>query len=125
MSRHTLDAESSSFSTLPHLSDEIRHNVIKSEIEGGVYLDKLSAGDKLEVQTENHLYELVMLAADKAMISGHPEYCPVPIEVGIHGSSWGGSMLKVGFIGRGMRLEFRHPFYKIVTTSPIRDVRAV
>jgi hypothetical protein len=33
-------------------------------------------------------------------------------------------MLKVGFIGRGMHLEFRHPDYaQPIVTSRIEDVR--
>ena len=43
--------------------------------------------------------------------------------VSIHGSSWGGSMLKMGYIGRSMHLEFRHPVFRIVTTSPILEIQ--
>jgi len=58
------------------------------------------------------------------LISGHPEYCPEPVLVAITGSSWGGSMLKSGFVGRGMHLEFSHPAYRVpITTSRIKDVR--
>jgi hypothetical protein len=41
----------------------------------------------------------------------------------VEGSNWGGSMLKVSFIGRGMCLEFRHPHYQTITTSPIVEIR--
>lgn len=44
--------------------------------------------------------------------------------VRIAGSIWGGSMLKLRFIGRGMRLEFCHPTYHTITTSRIVDIRA-
>ena len=45
--------------------------------------------------------------------------------VDIQGSTWGGSLLKQGFIGRSMHLEFRHPdFQTPITTSRIVDVRA-
>ena len=44
----------------------------------------------------------------------------------IHGSTWGGSMLKTGFLGRGMRLEFQHPDYeKPILTSRIVELRQV
>jgi hypothetical protein len=33
-------------------------------------------------------------------------------------------MLKVRFIGRGMRLEFRHPVFRTILTSQIVDIRA-
>jgi hypothetical protein len=44
--------------------------------------------------------------------------------VTIAGSTWGGSMLKVRFIGRGMHLEFHHPAYSTpIVTSPIQEIR--
>jgi hypothetical protein len=43
--------------------------------------------------------------------------------VTIAGSTWGGSMLKVRFIGRGMHLEFHHPAYSTpIVTSPIQEI---
>jgi len=55
---------------------------------------------------------------------GHPQYCPEPVAVRIAGSTWDGSMLKLQFIGRGMRLEFRHPVFRTIKTSRIVDIRA-
>lgn len=111
--------------SIPHrnLSTAINRSIVGSEIEGGVYLSDLAAGVELEVETQHTLYHLVMAGDGNALISGHPTYCPTPVEVRIDGSSWGGSLLKSNFIGRGMRLEFRHPSYKVVTTSTIRDIR--
>ena len=108
----------------PNLSDEINRNIIQSEIEGGVCLDALTQGAVLKVETQNHRYTLVILGEGKALISGHPVFCPAPVPVNIEGSTWGGSMLKMRFIGRGMHLEFQHPTYRRVTTSRIRDIRA-
>lgn len=125
MSTRIRDLDSGSFAPLPHFSDEINHNIVKSEIEGGVYLSDLNEGSKLEVQTENRSYHLTVRENGEAWISGHPVFCPDPVLVKIHGSSWGGSMLKVAYIGRGMHLEFRHPVHKIITTSPIKEIRAL
>jgi hypothetical protein len=110
---------------LPHrnLSDQINSQMIQSEIEGGVYLDDLAPGDVIEVETRNHAYKLVNHGRGQALISGHPEFCPQPVMVRVEGSNWGGSLLKVSFIGRGMCLEFRHPQYHTITTSPIVDIR--
>ena len=77
--------------------------VVQSDIEGGVYLRDLPAGAKLEVQTENRSYTIVQQATGQ-LISGHPEFCPEPTLVKITGSTWGGSMLREAFIGRGMRM---------------------
>jgi hypothetical protein len=107
----------------PNLSDEVNRNIVQSEIEGGVHLDNLSEGTVLEIETQHRWYTLVHRGRGKALIWGHPKYCPHPVLVRIEGSTWGGSMLKTRFIGRGMRLEFMHPSYKTITTSRIVDVR--
>ena len=46
------------------------------------------------------------------------------MEVRIHGSTWGGSMLKEKYVGRGMYLEFVHPVYRTITTSRVLEIRA-
>src|ERR1700681_2576372 len=105
---------------VPHqnLSDQINGNIIRSEIEGGVYLKDLPDDSTLEVVTKNRGYTLVVRGGGLAWISGHPQYCPEPTLVRINGSNWGGSMLKAAFLGRGMHLEYRHPNYRgpIVTS---------
>lgn len=88
----------------------------------GAYLNELAEGEELEVQTRNRCYRLVK-SGDGAMISGHPEFCPEPVHVKVDGSTWGGSMLKMDFIGVGMYLQFRLPHNRVVTTSRIVDVR--
>ncbi len=110
----------------PHfnLSDEVNGQIIQSEIEGGVFLKDLPPETVLQIQTEHHLYTAVLMEDDSALISGHPEYCPQPVLVAIAGSTWGGSMLKRRFVGRGMRLEFSHPEYKTpIVTSSIQEIR--
>ena len=110
----------------PHnnLSDQINSNIIRSEIEGGVYLKDLPDASTLEVITQNRGYTLVLERDGHAGISGHPEFCPEPVQVAISGSTWGGSMLKLQFVGRGMHLEFRHPLYETpIITSPIQEIR--
>ena len=112
------------FSPHPNLSDQINGNVIRSEIEGGVYLRDLPEQSTLEVATRNRSYTLVVRGDGQALISGHPQFCPEPVLVQIHGSNWGGSMLKTAFLGRGMHLEYRHPDYRgPIVTSPIVDIR--
>ena len=108
----------------PNLSDEVNANVVQSEIEGGVSLGDLPPSTVLEIQTQHHRYTAVFLGESQALISGHPEYCPEPVLVAIAGSTWGGSMLKLRYIGRGMHLEFCHPEYRTpIVTSRIQEVR--
>jgi len=106
----------------PHLSDAVNRAIIQSEIEGGVHLGDVSPGTVLEVRTRNRAYTLRYQGENQALISGHPVFCPEPVLVSIHGSTWGGSMLKERFIGRGMRLEFAHPKSIPIVTSVIVDV---
>ncbi len=89
-----------------------------------MYLDQLLEGTILEVETQHRFYTIVNCGRGKVLISGHPEFCPDPVLVRIDGSTWGGSMLKTRFIGRGMHLEFRHPVYRTITTSRIVEIRS-
>jgi len=109
----------------PHvnLSDAVNRNIVHSEIEGGVHLQDLPPGTVLEVLTQNRAYTILYKGWDQAMISGHPVFCPQPVPVTIHGSTWGGSMIKTRYIGRGMRLEFAGLEADPIRTSVILDVR--
>jgi hypothetical protein len=108
----------------PNLSDEMNHNIAQSEIEGGVDLESLTPGSRLAVQTQHRWYTVVNCGDGWVLISGHPKYCPYPLLVRILGSNWGGSMLKVRFIGRSMHLEFMHPEYRTpIITSRIVEIR--
>jgi hypothetical protein len=112
------------FNPHPNLSDEVNRNIVQSEIEGGVFLEHLLPETVLEIRTRHHSYTAVLLGGNEALISGHPEYCPQPVLVAIAGSTWGGSMLKLRFLGRGMYMEFNHPDYRRpIVTSPIQEIR--
>lgn len=113
------------FAPNPHLGDSINRNIIQSEIEGGVSVQNLPEGTKVEIETQNRIYTLVSCGQGNALLQGHPTFCPEPVLVRIHGSTWGGAMLKYQFIGRGMHLEFGHPAYNVpIVTSRIVDIRA-
>jgi hypothetical protein len=108
----------------PNLDDEVNSNIVESEIEGGAFLDDLPARTMLQIQTQHRWYTVVHCGKGEAWIWGHPAFCPEPVLVRIEGSSWGGSMLKIRFVGRGMHLEFRHPAYRTpIVTSRILEIR--
>jgi hypothetical protein len=112
------------FSPHPNLSDEVNGNIVQSEIEGGVLLNTLPPSTVLLIETQNHRYTAVLLGGSEALISGHPQFCPEPVQVAISGSTWGGTMLKQRYIGRGMHLEFCHPDYRTpIVTSRIQEIR--
>lgn len=113
--------ESNFFKPHPNLSDEINNAIAQSEIEGGVFLKDIPEGKEVDIETQNRHYTLVKRNG-KVLLWGHPVYCALPIEIHLNGSTFGGSMLKVGFIGRGMRLECMLPGGEILTTSKIKDI---
>ena len=107
----------------PNFSDEVNRHIVQSQIEGGVRVEDLVPGSWLQMTTQNTCYRILILFGAMALITGHPRFCPRPVLIKIHGSTWGGSMLKRRFIGRGMHLEFRHPDYSTpIITSPIQEI---
>ena len=110
----------------PNLSDVVNRHIVQSEIEGGVSLQDLAPETTLLVQTQHSCYRVVLQGDGQAWISGHPEYCPEPVLVTLEGCTWGGSMLKPRYIGRGMHLEFRHPGYSApIVTSQIQEIQSL
>ena len=122
-SQTEIDLSEGYFKPHPNLSDEINANICRSDIEGGVFLQRLPIGTHLEVQTKNHLYWIDNRGDGLVRIAGHPEFCPFPVLVRLHGSTWGGAMIREHFIGRGMFLEFRHAVHGIIRTSCICEIR--
>ena len=106
----------------PNLSDQINKNLSQSEKDGGVWLKDVPSNCGIEAHTKNTVYQIRRLG-EGWEIKGNLTYCPDWTPCKIHGSTWGGSMLKMGWIGIGMCLEFstpRHP--RAITTSFIREV---
>ncbi len=117
------DPQTGMFQPHANLCDQVNSNIVQSEIEGGVFLNDLKPRTILFIQTQHHCYTAVFVGDNRALIWGHPEFCPKPVSVSIAGSTWGGSMLKSRFVGRGMRLEFHHPAYATpIITSPIQAI---
>lgn len=97
-------------------------NIAQSEIEGGVFLKDIPDGKEIDIETQNRHYTLVKRNG-KVFLWGHPVYCALSIEICLNGSTFGGGMLKVGFIGRGMHLECVLPDGRVLTTSKIKEIR--
>jgi len=54
----------------PHanLGDEVNHNIVQSEIEGGVFLNELQPRTILQIHTQHHCYTAVFLGDNQALI---------------------------------------------------------
>ena len=107
----------------PNFDSAINRAICESEIEAGVALDDLPVGALIEVETTNHVYEVENRGDGKVLIAGHPEYCPRPVLVDLYGSTLGNQMIKVWFIGRGMKMEFRHPTLGVIRTARVQEIR--
>jgi hypothetical protein len=111
------------FKPTPAFDSTVSHVISPSETDGGVVLDNLPVGTRLEVKTSSRTYEIENRGHGDVLISGHPDICPEPVLVSMHGSTWGGALLKLHYICSGMGLEFRHPTRGIVRTSKVTEVR--
>ncbi|MDR3674354.1 MAG: hypothetical protein P4N24_02615 [Acidobacteriota bacterium] len=93
--------------------------------EQGFYLKDLADGSVVDIVTQHRHYRLVKGTESHVCISGHPTFCPEPIDVEIEGSIGSSPMIEAspGYIGRDMFLVFKHPqLDRIVTTSRIREI---
>ena len=93
--------------------------------EVGVFLEDTLAGTQVEVKTANHSYVVHRAGDSTAFISGHPEYCPEPVQVALQGSRWLDSEMDKCYLAPGMRLQFMTQTGVSVLTSPITEVRVV
>ena len=88
----------------------------------GVALSSLEAGTVLKVISRHSHYRLVVLdpARQRVLVTGGRLF-PESTEVRCEGATAGGSVLKVGWIGVGLRLELSIGRQRI-TTSRVQSV---
>jgi len=88
----------------------------------GMAITQLAALSKLCVRTQNTRYQIILLdsSESKVLIQGGL-FLPEFTEAILCGSSFGGSLLKSGWIGIDMRMEIFGEGRSIVT-SPVRSV---
>jgi hypothetical protein len=118
----------------PNLAPEVNDAIIESELQGGADITKLPVGRTLKVSTQNTVYFIDRVAEgpEGLLISGHPRYCPEPVPARILGSNFGGSMLKIEYVGRGMYMEFfitdirrKVDGHGTIITSQIKEVEEI
>ena len=86
----------------------------------GVALRSLEPLTELNVHTRNTCYRIVISRDADIVIQGGA-FFPDPTHAHVEGASLGGSFLKVGWIGVGLRMEIRDESRRIVT-SPVRHI---
>lgn len=88
-----------------------------------VSLRSLSRIDRLEVRTRNSVYEIIVLGGGEVMVHGG-SFFPQWTAARLSGSTLGGSVLKMDWIGAGFSMEFLHNGQRVVTTR-VREIRRV
>jgi hypothetical protein len=88
----------------------------------GVTLMTLKAYDTIHVRTRNSDYEIFLLdpKSGRALVRGG-ECFAEPVEATVNGSTFGGCMLKMGWIGVGLRMEI-YVNGKRTVTSPVQSL---
>lgn len=88
----------------------------------GLDVSELEPLTPLHVQTENTLYQLMLLdpVASEVLVQGGAFFV-MPTKATLCGSSFGGSFLKSRWVGVGMRMEICGEGRNIVT-SPVRSI---
>jgi len=87
----------------------------------GIYLAELSPFQVIRAQTKNSEYWIFPInpLRGEVLVQGGA-YFTQPSEALFNGSSFGGCMMKIGWIGLGMRMEICAAGKRIVTT-PVRS----
>ena len=86
----------------------------------GVDLRKLEPMTTLRIRTHNSRYRLVITSGTSAIVQGG-RFFQDPTPARVDGSGFGGTMLKVAWIGVGLRMEIFANDQRIIT-SPVRDI---
>src|SRR5262249_10221184 len=81
------------------------------------------ACDMIQARTRNSVYEIFLLdpKSGRALIRGGVHFAE-PVEAIVCGSTFGGCMLKVGWLGVGLRMEISANGGRTVT-SPVQSLR--
>jgi hypothetical protein len=86
----------------------------------GVHLRSVEPLTTIVVRTQNSCYRIVVAPDNTAIVRGGA-FFPDPTPARIDGSGFGGTLLKVGWIGVGLRMEIFADGRRIIT-SPVREV---
>jgi hypothetical protein len=93
-----------------------------AEIPSLVDIHNLTPGSLIDVETRSRHYQIECLGGSAMRISGHPQYCPKPVEAELAGSVDSEGMSGSGCIVPGKHLVFLVGHHRPVTTSRVLSV---
>ena len=100
--------------------------MLSKTLEIGIDVNKLQAGTIVLVTTKNNLYKLIKTDRDGIVYAQGGKYFIEPTEVYFSGSTFGGSMIKIGWIGYEMIMEMHMiENQKKITTSAIKSAKVI
>jgi hypothetical protein len=107
--------------TMPQYSTLGETIEIIDELEA-VTLQTLRPCDTIRVRTCNSDYEIFLFEPEsgRALVVGGKHFAE-PMEAMVSGSTFGGNMLKMGWLGVGLRMELNVNGRRIVT-SPVQEL---
>lgn len=83
----------------------------------------LMPGSMIDVETNSRHYRIECLGGNSIRVSGHPDYCPDPVNASLQGSVDRDGYLETGSIACGMRMIFLLDDAHPITTSRVLHVR--
>ncbi len=109
------------FHTIPRHCSLDGFTELSGAVEG-VAMNTLTAFDMIRARTLNSDYRIFVLEPDsgKVLVQGGSFFAE-PVEGFISGSTFGGCMLKIGWIGVGLRMEICAAGQRIIT-SPVQEL---
>jgi hypothetical protein len=112
---------------MTHLTPGIAELLARQEAAEGLDFSTLKKGTILKVRTVTSEYVMFIMRDGEVRVAGGRHF-PQPTKATFNGSTWGGSMLKPGWIGQGMSMEFTfktNDGLKTVLSSGVQAVKVI
>ena len=108
----------------PYKQFEIARIIKQHKDDPGIDVHKLKPGTKIKVKTAYTLYEFEVTDTPGRLLAQGGKYISGREEIILNGSTYGGSMLRIGWIGQDMLMEYVLPT-KRITSSRVVEATVV
>ena len=110
-----------------NIDTRIREACNHQDRVGGIDTKKLPPGTIVYAHTRNSIYILEFLNEKGRCLVEGGKYFTTPTETDFIGSNFGGSVMKMGWIGHKMRMEIINPNKDnaVLVTTAVRSTRLV
>lgn len=107
------------------LSKELQNFVDRTSQDGGINTVTLSQGTLLTLHTEGSTFHVLFIDSEKGVVviqDAARKHFSKPFPCLLHGSTAGGSLVKVGWICFGTRIRFEGLLGGLVITRPVKPL---